>query len=342
MEKTLAEIGEFGLIHRIHELLEREGIQSPYVTLGIGDDSASFLPREGHELLITCDCMVEGRHYLPKHTTPLDMGSRAMVINISDIGAMGGKPLYALVSLGLKENTLVADVEEMYRGFIMELKQFGASIIGGNITKVDYSNFIDITLVGEAESGMTMRRSTAKAGDAVLVTGYPGRAAAGLYLLLNSEDSTDLRDHPLVKAYNRPEHRAKEGRAMARSGYATSMIDISDGLLGDLGHICEESGLGAELFQERLPISREIQDIMPLADLEAYEIVLNDSDDYELIITCLPENVEKVCSVVGSVSDIAVTQIGSITTPSEGIRLIFDDGTWSEVTPTGWDHFKRR
>jgi thiamine-monophosphate kinase len=140
MSETLSEIGEFGLIAHIDELIREEGLDTPGLTLGIGDDAASVLPDAGHELLITCDCMVEGRHFLPKRIDPLDLGRRAMVSNISDIGAMGGSTLYALVSLGLKSQTLVSDVEAMYRGFLLELNPLGASIIGGNMTSEEGEN----------------------------------------------------------------------------------------------------------------------------------------------------------------------------------------------------------
>ena len=119
------DIGEFGLIRKINDLLKKEGLRSEGVTLGIGDDTASFLPRPGYEILVTCDSIVEGRHYLPGQITPLDLGRRAMALNISDIGAMGGRPLYALVSLGLKADFPVREIEEMYRGFLLELNPFG-------------------------------------------------------------------------------------------------------------------------------------------------------------------------------------------------------------------------
>jgi len=115
--EKVGDIGEFGLIRRVSDLLNSEGVRSERVVLGIGDDTASFLPRPGYELLVTCDCMVEGRHYLPGRISPLNLGRRAMTSNISDIGAMGGRPLYALISLGLKTDLLVQDIEEMYRGF---------------------------------------------------------------------------------------------------------------------------------------------------------------------------------------------------------------------------------
>lgn len=341
MPKILADIGEFGLIHHIRALLETEGTQSRDVTLGLGDDAAAFRVREGYELLVTCDTMVEGRHFLKKYTTAVDLGRRAMVMNISDIGAMGGKPLYALVSLGLRVDTPITYVEEMYRGFIQELNPFAASVIGGNITKSEHGMFMDITLIGEAEKGRIIRRSTARLEDAILVTGYPGQAAAGLRLLLNKEEGNNLQDHPLVRAYNRPVHRAKEGRAVAQSGCATSMIDISDGFLGDLGHICEESNVGAELIQEKLPVSEHIKVITSRLGKPIYDLVMGDSDDYELIITCTPKNVDKIMHLIASLSDAVVTEVGRITHASEGVRLVLPDGTRQNIAPAGWDHFIR-
>jgi thiamine-monophosphate kinase len=339
MSETLSDVGEFGLIDRINRLVESEGLRTPGITLGIGDDAASFKPRAGHEILITCDSMVEGRHYLPDFITPFDLGRRAMALNISDIGAMGGQPLYALISLGLKAETLVTDVEEIYRGFIAELNPFEASIIGGNVTKAEHAIFIDVTLIGEAKPKNIVRRSTAKAGDVILITGYPGRSAAGLYLLLNAAAGEDLSDHPLVRAFNTPSHRAREGKAIAHTGYATAMIDTSDGFLGDLGHVCEESGVGAALIMENIPTTEELQEAARQLDLDPYELALKESDDYELIVTCSADNVEGIRSAVAAVSDVPVTEVGRITDAADGIKLIFQDGTKRAVTPVGWDHF---
>ncbi len=264
-----------------------------------------------------------------------------MVVNISDIGAMGGHPLYSLVSLGLKIDMSVKDVENMYRGFAMELNPFGASIIGGNITSTKDAIFIDITLLGEVEQGKLMLRSSAKVGDAILVTGYPGQAAAGLQFLLRSQSRKDLREHPLVRTYNTPSHRAREGQAIARSGQATAMIDTSDGFLGDLGHICQDSGVGAELIQEKFPISEDLRQAAVELKLDPYELFLQDSDDYELIITGDPKNLVQIRSAIASISDVPVTEVGKITDSVGDIQLILPDGTRRHITPSGWDHFAK-
>ncbi len=341
MLETLADIGEFGLIARIDDLLRREGIQTPGMTMGIGDDAASFLPRAGYELVITCDSVVEGRHYLPDRISFHDLGRRSMALNISDIGAVGGNPLYALVSLGLKGDTPVADVEDIYRGFITELNPFEASVIGGNLTKSGNGIFIDITLIGEAEQGKIVRRSSARAGDVILVTGYPGQAAAGLQLLLNSQPTEDLSGHPLVRVYNTPSHRAREGRAIARTGYATSMIDTSDGFIGDLGHICQESGVGALLIREKLPVSGDLQKTAKKLEQDPYDLVLKDSDDYELIITCSSDHVDQIKDTVSKISNVPISEVGRITDASDSVKLILPDGTQREIVPAGWDHFSK-
>ncbi len=340
MPERVSDIGEFGLIRRIGDLLNKDGIRSERVTLGIGDDTASFVPRPGYELLVTCDCVVEGRHYLPGKISPLDLGRRAMALNISDIGAMGGRPLYALISLGLRTEIFVQDIEEMYRGFLQELNPFGASIIGGNLTKSGNGMFIDITLIGEVEQGKGVHRSGARPGDVILVTGYPGQAAAGLQLLLHAPDDSQISEHPLVKIYNNPSHKARVGEAIAKAGRATAMIDTSDGFLGDLGHICEESGVGAELFKEKLPVSDDLRETALILHQDPYDLFMGDSDDYELVITCRPQDVAPLRSVITQCCPVLLTEVGRITDAAGKILLLLPDGERRPVKRSGWDHFR--
>jgi thiamine-monophosphate kinase len=338
MSRTLAQVGEFGLIDRIHEIIRDEGVELPKNMLGIGDDCAAFQPRPGYELLVTCDCMLENRHYLPRFISPHDMGRRAMVLNISDVGAMGGRPRYALISLGLRSETLLEDVMAIYRGFLMELNPFQAFVIGGNVTKTTDNNFIDITLIGEVEAGKMVRRSTAKPGDAILVTGYPGQSAAGLEILLQAETVKSWGDNPLITAYHCPVHRALEGHAVAKTGLANAMIDTSDGLLGDLGHICDESGVGAELHEKNLPISRALRQ-WSASGREPLDYVLKESDDYELMITCHPEHVAHIRNTATGINHIPVTEIGTITADKGEINIVGSGGDTRRMASSGWDHF---
>jgi thiamine-monophosphate kinase len=338
MAEKISDIGEFGLIARIDDIIRQEGVTSDSVTLGIGDDTASFVPRPGYEVLLTCDAMVEGRHFLPGSISPFDLGRRAMTQNISDIGAMGGKPVYALVSLGLRGEIPVSEIEGLYRGFLAELNPFGACIVGGNLTGTTGPTFVDITLIGEVEQGKAVRRSGARTGDVILVTGYPGQSAAGLQLLLNASDRSSLKDHLLVKAFNVPSHRAQLGVAIAKTGRATAMIDTSDGFLGDLGHICEESKAGAELISEKIPISDDLREAANDLGRTSKEFFLGDSDDYELIITCGPQDVALLRSLAAQCS-VPITGVGTITS-TPGIFLLLPDGTRQALRAISWDHFR--
>ena len=340
-EEKVGDIGEFGLIDRIGALIRREGVFSERVVLGMGDDAASFLPRPGCEILATCDSMVEGRHFFPGSLSSFDLGRRAMDSNISDVGAMGGRPLYALISLGLEADTAVREVEDIYRGFLTELAPFGASIIGGNVTRSGRGMFIDITLIGEVEQGRGVRRGGARPGHAILVTGCPGEAAAGLELLVRGPGGVPLPDHPLVRAFRTPSHRALVGEAVAGTGHVTAMIDTSDGFLGDLGHILEASGVGAELFEERIPVSEALREGALMLGRDPLAFFLGESDDYELIMTCEPLHAAQLVEVAGRCCSAPLTEVGRIT-GGPGITLCLSGGGRRPLEPSRWDHFRGR
>ncbi len=200
--------------------------------------------------------------------------------------------------------------------------------------------FIDITLIGEVEQGRAVRRSGAKPGDAILVTGYPGQSAAGLQLLLVAANDPKLRDHPLVKIYNTPSHRAQLGQAVAQAGCATAMIDTSDGFLGDLGHICEESGVGAELFIEKFPVSEDLREAALRLRRDPHDFFLGDSDDYELVITCRPQDVALLRSVVAKCCSVPLAEVGRITGAPREMNLVLPEGGRRPIKPSGWDHFR--
>ena len=339
MVPKVSDIGEFGLIERIQKIIKESGSKPGLLMHGIGDDTAVFSPEPGYEILVTCDSMVEGHHYLREHMTPFEIGKRAMAMNISDIGAMGGKPLYALVTLGLTSFELVDNIEEIYRGFISELEPFGASIIGGNITKTDSSPFIDITLMGIAKKEFLVLRSGARPGDAIMVTGYTGQSSAGYWILSNKVPEWE-KYKTLVDSYLRPQHRAREGHTLAMSGKITSMIDISDGLSSDLFHICDKSAVGAEIKEEDIPVSKSLETFSILNKKKVTDFILGASDDYELLFTCPPVNIRDVTSILSDFG-CPVTRIGEITSPREGMALVTKDGKKRVLLKKGWDHFSK-
>ncbi|MGD9161848.1 MAG: thiamine-phosphate kinase [Desulfobacteraceae bacterium] len=336
----VSDIGELALIERIQKIINNTGHSPGLLVHGIGDDTAVFKPPEpGYEMLVTCDTMVEGHHYLREYITPMEIGRRAMVMNISDIGAMGGIPLYALVTLGLTSTEQVSDIEEIYRGFIKELGPFGAAIIGGNISKIEGSPFIDITLIGSVKKDFKVLRSGARPGDAVMVTGCPGKSAAGYWIISNKIPGKE-QYKPLFDSYIRPQHRAKEGHALAMSGKITSMIDISDGLSGDLSHICENSNVGVQIKEEMLPVCDAFDDVSKLSGKRKEDFILGESDDYELLFTCAPESIQAVKSIL-SEFDCPVTRIGDIVNQERGMTLITKDSEQNVLLKKGWDHFRR-
>ena len=339
MGLKVSDIGEFELIERIQKIIDKGARKPGSLILGIGDDTAVFHPDPGCEILVTCDSMVEGRHYLKDYITPFELGRRAMVMNISDIGAMGGKALYALVTLGLNLFTPVSYIEEIYRGFTVELEPFGASIIGGNITKTDGSPFIDITLIGSAKKELLTLRSGAGPGNAVMLTGFPGQSAAGYWLITNHINES-TQNKTLFDSYLRPQHRAREGHALAASGKITSMIDLSDGLSGDLYHICDKSAVGAEIKEEMLPVCKAIESISALYGKRVIDFTLGASDDYELLFTCPPDNIEEVKIILAEFG-CPVTHIGDIVPLSQGMTLITKKGEKQELIKKGWDHFSK-
>ena len=338
-ELKISDIGEFALIERINKIVDK-AFNPESIVCGIGDDTAVLsLPESGYEMLVTCDSMVEGHHYLRQYISPVEIGRRAMVMNISDIGAMGGIPLYALITLGLNPSESVDDIEEIYKGFIIELEPFGAAIIGGNISKINGSSFIDITLIGKVAKDCKVFRSGAMPGDAVMVTGCPGKSVAGYHIV--SKGIRKLEQHKaLLDAYIRPHHRAKEGHALAMSGKITSMIDLSDGLSGDLFHICEKSNVGVEIKEDMLPSCEAFDQVSSFFKKREIDFILGPSDDYELLFTCRPKDIEYIMRLLNKF-DCPVTHIGRIVSPEHGISLIGTDGGKRPLLKRGWDHFAK-
>jgi thiamine-monophosphate kinase len=159
--------------------------------------------------------------------------------------------------------------------------------------------------------------------------------------LLQAPDDSKLLGHPLVKIYNTPSHRAQLGEAIAQAGCATAMIDTSDGFLGDLGHICEESGVGAELFKEKIPISENLRKAALTLHRDPYDFFLGDSDDYELVITCQPKNLALLRSIITRCSPVPLTEVGRIAGVAREMTLVLPDGERRPVKPSSWDHFRR-
>lgn len=280
----IGEVGEFGLIKKIRELFRAEGS-----VLGIGDDCA-ILPYGDKELLITTDTLVQGVHFF-EGVEPYLLGRKSLAVNLSDIAAMAGKPKWAFLSLSLDIDRELSWIEQFLMGFRDIALEYDVSLLGGDTTSSD-KLYISVTLVGENERGKSVKRNTARDGDIVLVTGSIGCSYAGFVALRDGLEGYD----ELKKRHLDPKPRFFEAFKVAP--FATAMIDVSDGLIQDCLHICEESGVGMEIYWDKIPFCR--------AEFISKEEMLCGGEDYELVVcvkSCFKEKVESMdgFTVIGEV-----------------------------------------
>jgi len=344
----IEQLGEFGLIERIRAALPAPG---PNVIVGIGDDVAvlraatEVSAEAGTESvwLATCDVQVEGAHFLRDAITPRSLGRKSLAINLSDIASAGGVPRYALVSLGLPGGLEVGFVDELYAGLREEGSEFGVDIVGGNISRSRLGIFIDVFLLGDTLRKNLVLRSGAAAGDSIMVTGSVGDATAGVALLLHPELRTATDEAYAAAARSRrdsPAPRVREGALIGSLRLATAMIDVSDGIAGDLRHICEKSGVSVRLHAEKLPVSPENRALSRTAHGDEWYFALHGGEDYELLFTAPPARAGQLAQRITSETGTPVSVIGEILPAGERPELVLPDGSSHPLEESGWDHFK--
>jgi len=330
----LRELGEFGLIDVIHNLVDKsknpEHSSWQKLLVGIGDDAAAWQGNSDIQLATT-DTLVQDVHFDLTTITWEELGWKALAINLSDIAAMGGIPQYALVSLSLPTELEVEDISRFVSNMTRLAEKFGVAIVGGNLTAAPIV-VITITVTGYCQ-GNLLKRSGANPGEYIAVTGYLGTSAAGLEMLqrkinLNAESTRVLR-----QAHLQPLPRIKEGQILAQLGVKAA-IDISDGLIADLGHICEASKVNARIRCEQIPVHPVVKANFP----DYQELSLHGGEDYELIFTANKNVIEKVKQAI----DRPVTVIGEITEeilPSR-VTVVDNRGNIIPYKKGGWEHFR--
>lgn len=336
----ISELGEFGLIDRIAKILPAAG---PDVLVSIGDDVAVLRVSENDPRvwLATCDSQIEGSHFVRQSVIPELLGRKALAINQSDIASKGGRPRFALVSLGLPEDLEVVFVDELYKGMRAQAEEFSTDIIGGNISRSRLGLIVDITLLGDALKENLLMRSGAHPGDKILVTGTLGDAAAGLALV--GEITSSVSPEYARRAESRfrtPTPRVREGELIGASHLATAMMDISDGLANDLGHICERSRVSARLYAESLPVDRENRKLAQALRRDEWYFGLYGGEDYELLFTAPPPAANKLADEIMQATGTRVTIIGDILASEEGRQFVLPGGRMSVLQAGGWDHLK--
>jgi thiamine-monophosphate kinase len=310
--------GEFEIIRRHFSRPARSAL------LGIGDDAALLRPRAGRTLAVSTDMLLAGRHFF-SDADPESLGHKALAVNLSDLAAMGADPRWALLAIALpkaNERWIAA----FARGFFRLARRYGTELIGGDTTRGPLA--ISITVIGEVPRLLALRRDAARAGDDVWLSGATGEAALGLAHLKGRVKLAGPARVQCLRRLHRPEPRVKLGRALR--GLARSAIDVSDGLLADLGHIVQASGVAAELCWEDIPRARAIREC-PNAAL-AKECLLAGGDDYELVFTA-PRSRRARIEAIGP------RRIGSIVMGRPAVRVRDARGRIIPTLRTGFDHF---
>ena len=330
---TIASVGEFGAIDRLTRriLARRQRPPTPSETallVDTGDDAAAWRSPPGSHL-ITTDTMVEGVHFTHTTLSWEDVGWKVMAVNVSDVAAMGGRPLYALVTLGLPPEFPLDDLDSIYDGMLAMAEEGRFDIIGGDMVKSP-TPFITVALVGAIEHA-PMTRNAASPGDLVAVTGPLGSSAGGLALLQDGTTTTDDAD-PLLQAHRRPQPHLAQGQILAHEG-VTCAMDVSDGLLADLSKLCLASNAAAQVEAHRLPVIPALSRHFPDSYLEK---ALSGGEDYVLLFTAPPDTINRA---IHPIPEAAV--IGEIVDGVPG-RVTVVDENGDHVTPTqsGWDHYR--
>ncbi len=333
--RTVGEIGEFELI----KLLTDDLPYSPQTIVGVGDDCSVYEISKGRYILATCDMLVEDVHFTRKTTSAFLIGCKAMACSLSDIAAMGGRPLFALISLGMPTTTPEEFVQDLYVGIRSMCRDYEAVLIGGDTVRTPNRMVIDVSMIGDCPKGKFILRSGAKTGDAIVVTGYLGDSAAGLDLLSGKVSEPDAeRRSRLIEAHSAPVPRCKEGAFMAENFEFHSMIDISDGLAGDLGHICERSKLGARLWADKIPLSDALKEFCKGARLDPLKYALAGGEDYELLFTLAPKEFERLTERWPEDFEVPLFQIGEMDDTIKGIHIV-EGGRERPLDVHSFEHF---
>ena len=319
-------MGEFDLIKRY---FSRKSLQND-VSLSVGDDCAITSIPSGYQLAITTDTLVEGTHFLPS-ISPADLAYKSVAVNLSDLAAMGATPTWMSLALTLPE-IKEAWLAEFSQSLFAILDRYGVSLIGGDTTKGRLS--ITLTAQGFLPKNQGLFRHQAKVGDWIFVSGFLGDSAAGLDLLLQNRKIENESDRYFIQRHLHPTPRVELGLALR--SFSCCALDISDGLLADLGHILERSQVGAEIYLENLPLSRHL--CTQYEQTQAEKFALTGGEDYELCFTVSEEKREEMEQVLRS-QGIKVTRIGQILPATSGLNLLKNGKKIALPTHIGFDHF---
>jgi thiamine-monophosphate kinase len=332
----IGQLGERGLIRLIRESL---GTEDPWVSVGIGDDSAVLSLPPGTRLLATTDLLIEEVHFRRRYAGHADIGWKAIAVNLSDIAAMGGTPRFALVALACPAETSVEEIEALYAGMRAAAEPHAVAIVGGDTSASPCGLIVNVTLFGQI-SGTPRLRSGARPGDLITVTGSLGLSAAGL-AVLETDPPPKLAPelvNEVSRAHLRPTARVAEGLFLGQADGVHAMIDCSDGLATDLGHLVAESKVGAQVRLDRLPISPAVSRVAEALERDPIEFATVGGEDYELLLSVTPTAAPVLVSGLKHATGTELTVIGEILPPEAGLRFVDAQGR-AVAVGEGFEHF---
>jgi len=329
----LKKVGEFGLIEVIKKTVFN---RNKKIIVTIGDDAAIVKPSPGKYLILTTDTLLENLHFDLSYFSFRQLGHRALTANLSDIAAVGGLPVTALVTLGLPSYVSVENVLELYSGMNLLAKKFNCPISGGDVTSSPKGLFITITVLGEVERNFLTLRSKAKAGDLIGVTGELGESHTGLKLLQKAKKDKRIKfPKNLVQKHLTPQPKIFEAREIIKKLKPNSMIDISDGLASEVSHIAKASKLGAVIFESEIPLSPKARKAGKILNKNPLNWALYGGEEYELLFT-IPKSGVK--SLIKLSKKIKLTLVGEMK-KGAGVFLVNRDGKKERIKKGGFKHF---
>lgn len=333
MSKLVADLGEKKILQGLKRFLGKDG----GILRTFSEDCAVVESGGSNLTLYTVDSFVEGVHFKFEHSTPCRIGRKALKINISDISAMGGKPEYYLVSLGLTPNISMRDVKELYRGMASVAKPLGMKLLGGNLS-ASSNAFVDIFVTGVVSKKQALCRNGARVRDYIFVTGPLGGSALGLQLLKSGIHARSTAEKRVIQSHLDPPCRNDVARLLASWNCLTSMMDLSDGLASDLNEICRESGVGAAIQKEQLPIARHVDSLARTMGMDPIALALKGGEDYELLFTVSAQKHKAFLKLLKS-SKFSAFEIGRIVPKRDAVSVVDSSGRQNKLKG-GYEHFK--
>ncbi|MEI9909597.1 MAG: thiamine-phosphate kinase [Bacteroidota bacterium] len=337
----ISSLGEFGLIDHLTKNIE---IQNASSVLGVGDDAA-VIDHFGKQTVITTDLLVEGVHFDLAYTPLRHLGYKSVVVNLSDIYAMNAIPTQIVIGIGFSNRFSLEAINEFYEGVYAACEKYGVDLVGGDTTSSQKGFIISITAIGEVTPDNYVKRSTAKKGDLLCVSGYLGSAYVGLLFLEREKKifmespgvQPDLEGESyVIGRLLKPEARKDIIEFFAQKEVTPSaMIDVSDGLSSEILHICKDSNLGCLLYEEKIPIAEEMKNAAYKFEIDPTACALSGGEDYELLFTIPQSEYDKL------VLNEEISVIGYMTEPEQGVNIITKGGGKYPVTAQGWNHLKQ-